>query len=275
MTSFGAWSYPQTCYKIADVGVSRVRAHWAEYLMRSPPSGAYMAFSFLFGAIGESDSSQRFLFGFGFSLSLMFIVLTQCFLWTGDTLYIGTAWMTRRISFTELLRTWGIIYTGNVIGSIGAAFLCGPCTGIVLPGNRYANAVVQIALNKVTIKPIYMFVRAIVGNWIICVANFLGVMNKSVHGKVLGICLGITMFATIGYDHAVANWTIMTMAKLLQKSAFSWYLYFESVVITTVGNMIGGTMFMALPTALMIYLDTFYYNKHMLAHPAGNERAKK
>jgi formate/nitrite transporter FocA (FNT family) len=220
MTSFAAFSYTQTCYKIADVGVSRVRAHWSEYLVRAPPSGVYMVFSFLLGAIGQSDSSQRILFGFGFSLGLMFIVLTKCFLWTGDVMYLSVAWMVRRITTGELLRTWAIVYTGNVIGAIGGAHFCGPCTGVVLPGSRYGNAVIETALSKVTVKPLHMFMRGFVGNWVICMANFLGVMNKSFTGKVLGIALGITFFGTIGYDHAVANWNILMMAKVIQPSLF-------------------------------------------------------
>jgi formate/nitrite transporter len=274
MTTFGAWTYTQSCYKLADVGVSRVRAHWSEYLVRTPPSGIFMVFSFLFGAIGQSDSSQRFLFGFGFSLGLMFIVLTQCFLWTGDVMYISVAWMTRRITLVELLRTWAIVYTGNVVGSIGGAYLCGPCTGIVLPGSRYANAVIQTALNKVTIKPMYMLTRGLVGNWLICIANHLAVMNKTFTGKVLAIALGITCFGTIGYDHAVANWNILTMAKVIQPSAFSWTMYFECCILTTLGNLLGGVLLMAFPATLTIYLDKFYYNKPKPAAPPAPPKAE-
>jgi formate/nitrite transporter FocA (FNT family) len=50
-----------------------------------------MVFSFLFGAIAQSDSSQRILFGLGFSLGLMFVVLTGSFLWTGDAMYVSVA----------------------------------------------------------------------------------------------------------------------------------------------------------------------------------------
>jgi hypothetical protein len=144
---------------------------------------------------------------------------------------------------------------------LGASYLIGPAAGIVEPGTRYAQAVVQIALNKASLEPLYMFVRGVVGNWLICMSNFYAVMNKSFQGKCLGIGLGITMFGTIGYDHAVANWGIMTMAKIVDPTAFSWTLWFYVVVLTTIGNMVGGVIFMGFPAALTIYLDKIYYNK--------------
>jgi formate/nitrite transporter FocA (FNT family) len=91
MTSFGAWSYVETCYKIVDIGISRTTVHWSEYMARAPPSGVYLQFAFLFGCIGHSDSNQRIYFGFGFSIGLIIVVMTNCFLWTGDVMYLGSA----------------------------------------------------------------------------------------------------------------------------------------------------------------------------------------
>jgi hypothetical protein len=116
-----------------------------------------------------------------------------------------------------------------------------------------------------------MLMRGIAGNWMICLANFFGVMNKSFGGKVLGIGLGITLFGTIGYDHAVVNWNILTMAKVIQPSAFSWTLYFECCILTTIGNMIGVVFLMGFPAALTVYLDKFYYNKPQPPPPAKTE----
>jgi formate/nitrite transporter FocA (FNT family) len=261
MTTVGDWTYLETCYKVIEIGVTHATAHWSEYLVRSPPPGVYMVFGFIFAAIGQSDSSQRILFGFGYTIGTIFNIFTSCFLWTVEAMYVTVAWLTHHIRFVDMIRTWAIVYTGNTIGAIGGAFLCGPCTGIILPGTRYANAVIQSALNKVTTKPIYMFMRAFVGNWVICITNFMITMNKTYSGKVLAIVFGVTAFATIGYDQALSNWNMLTMAKIVQPSAFSWTLYFECCILSTLGNLLGGVVFMALPVSLAIYLDKFHSKK--------------
>jgi formate/nitrite transporter len=261
MTSFGAWSYVQSCYKMCDTGLSRTTAHWSEYLVRAPPSGVFLSFAFLLGCVGQSDSSQRVMYGAGFSLGLLFVVLTNSFLWTADVMYISIAWLAGEIKLGGMLRPWLFVYIGNAIGALGSAYLVGPGTGVVEPGTRYADMVVQVALNKASLEPIHMFVRGLVGNWLVCLADLFAVMNKSFSGKFLGIFLANMMFATIGYDHGVADWGVLTMAKMIEPTAFGWDRWALVVVLTTVGNIVGGVVFMGFPAALTIYLDKIYYNR--------------
>jgi hypothetical protein len=90
-------------------------------------------------------------------------------------------------------------------------------------------------------------------------ANFLGLMNKTFPGKILGITLGITVMGTIGYDHAVANWNILTLAKLIDPDSVSWTGYIVCVLLSTFGNAVGGFCFMSCPAALTIYLEKTHY----------------
>jgi hypothetical protein len=119
--------------------------------------------------------------------------------------------------------------------------------------------VIEIAVTKAETQPLYMMMRGICGNWMICMANFLALMNKSFSGKILGIGLGIMTFGAIGYDHAVANWNILTMGKLLHPDRISWNGFIMCVILTTIGNMIGGFCFVSCPAALTIYLERTHY----------------
>jgi formate/nitrite transporter len=233
-----------------------------------------MVFSFLFGAIAQTDSGQRMLFGFGFSLGLMFIVTNNCFLWTGDVGSIGCAWLTKRVTLKAMLRTWLVVYCFNVVGSVGGAFLCGYSTGVTARGTVYGERVIQIAVTKAETQPLYMIMRGICGNWMICMANFLGVMNKSFQGKILGIGLGIMTFGAIGYDHAVANWNILTMGKLLHPERISWSGCIQCVILTTIGNMIGGFCFVSCPAALTIYLERTHYKDGIPQPRKGDDDAE-
>jgi hypothetical protein len=118
-----------------------------------------------------------------------------------------------------------------------------------------------------------MIMRAICGNWMICMANFFAIMNKSFPGKVLGIGLGIMTFGAIGYDHAVANWNILTFGKLLHPERISWKGFILCVTLGTIGNMIGGFVFVSCPTALTIYLARTHY-KDGIPQPRQKEDEK-
>jgi hypothetical protein len=158
-----------------------------------------------------------------------------------------------------MLRTWLIIYIFNTIGMMGAAYLVGPACEVVELGTRYGDAVVQTALNKASLEPLTLFVRGTIGNWVMGTANMFAVMNKSFQGKCLGIVLILTMFGTIGYDHGMANWGLMTMAKIIDPAAYTWTQYIYVIAFTTIGNLVGGMFFMAFPVSLTVYLDQTYY----------------
>jgi len=59
----------------------------------------------------------RLLGGVAFSLGLILVVVAGAELFTGNDL-VATAWASRLVSLRELLRSWGIVHAGNLVGAL-------------------------------------------------------------------------------------------------------------------------------------------------------------
>ena len=57
-----------------------------------------------------------------FSLGLVLVVVAGAELFTGNNLIV-MAWADRRIPLGRLLRNWGIVYLGNLVGALATALL--------------------------------------------------------------------------------------------------------------------------------------------------------
>jgi formate/nitrite transporter FocA (FNT family) len=60
--------------------------------------------------------------GLAFSLGLILVVVGGAELFTGNNL-IAMAWAAGRIGTGRLLRNWGLVYLGNLIGALGTVAL--------------------------------------------------------------------------------------------------------------------------------------------------------
>ena len=82
------------------------------------------------GAVASSTAAHgmpeagiaRLVTGAVFPIGLIMIVLLGAELFTGNALMV-TAAISRDITWGRLLRNWGIVYVGNLIGAVGLAAL--------------------------------------------------------------------------------------------------------------------------------------------------------
>jgi formate/nitrite transporter FocA (FNT family) len=64
----------------------------------------------------------RVLGGLVFSLGLILVVVAGAELFTGNNLLV-MAWADRKITTTEMLRNWMLVYPANAVGAIGLAIV--------------------------------------------------------------------------------------------------------------------------------------------------------
>ncbi len=92
-------------------------------------AGAFIALGAIFATTVAAGLSgvvpygiARLLIGLVFSLGLILVVVGGAELFTGNNLIV-MAWAGGKVSTMALLRNWGIVYLGNLIGSLGTALM--------------------------------------------------------------------------------------------------------------------------------------------------------
>lgn len=121
-------------------------------------------------------------------------------LFTGNTCFLTAAVAEKKATFKELLKNWTLSYTGNVIGSLfmAALFFLGGTLGD-------APAAANIAMMKCSLSWRTAFVRAVLGNWIVCMSILMATGSSSLASKMVAIFFPISAFVMLGLEHSIAN----------------------------------------------------------------------
>ena len=125
--SVDAYSPREMARRVRESGVTKARADSLTLFVLAILAGAFISFGAIFYTVTVTSSAlgfgvTRMLGGVAFSLGLILVVIGGAELFTGNNL-IAMAWASRLVTLREVLRNWGIVYAGNVVGSLATVML--------------------------------------------------------------------------------------------------------------------------------------------------------
>lgn len=210
------------------------------------------------GAVGSIITSStlaktdlglgKFMAGAVFPVGLMLVILLGFELFTSNCMMV-VAVINKNISIRQLLKNWLVVYSFNFVGCAFIAFIT------ILTHNFSDDAMLylsKLATYKVNAPAHYLFLKGILCNVLVCGAVLMAYSAKDVVGKIFGAWFPIMLFTVLGYDHCVAN-MLYFMAAKLGGVAISFSDIAYNLFYVTLGNIIGGTLFMSIPMYLAHY----------------------
>lgn len=226
------------------------------YFMSSCMAGLYIALgSALMGVVGGyftagGSYATKLITGLIFSVGLCFVVMAGAELFTGNNFVMACAALKKEMSWGKVCKVWAVCFLGNLVGSLAVAVLF-TLTGIPA-GAEVGTFLANAAAAKMAGTPVQLFTKAILCNICVCVAVWCSIKMKTESGKVaLNIC-GVMTFVACGFEHSVANMTFFAVALMNPNGAavsIGGALY--NMVVVTLGNIVGGVCFVALPYYLI------------------------
>jgi formate/nitrite transporter FocA (FNT family) len=111
------------------------------------------------------------------------------------------------------------------------------------------DTMVQIARNKVELDPVSAMARGILCNALVCLAVWLCMGARSVADKILAILFPISAFVACWFEHSVANMYFLPLGIALAAGTaapISLSGAAGNLALVTIGNILGGTVFVAL-----------------------------
>lgn len=247
---FQAYAPPQIARLVAEIGVQKAALGVLETGTLALLAGAFIAFGAMFYTVAVTGSAlgfgpTRFLGGMAFSLGLVLVVVAGAELFTGNNLIV-MAWAERRIGTARLLRNWGLVYTGNLVGALGSALFVW-LSGVYGLGDGAVGATAAaIAQAKVALDPVEAFFRGLMCNALVCLAVWLCIAAHDVSGKILAVLFPITAFVALGFEHSIANMYFVPVAWLHGAEGVTLAGFVGNLVPVTLGNIVGGSGFVAL-----------------------------
>lgn len=227
-------------------------------------AGAFIALGAMFMTIVMTGAGElpwgmaRLAGGLVFSLGLILVIVGGAELFTGDSLMI-VACASRRITPTALMRAWGLVYLGNILGAVGTAALVYLAGQHGFAGGGVAKAALGIASAKAALPTAQLFFLAVLCNVLVCLAVWMSFGAHSTADKVLVIVPPVAAFVAAGLEHSIANLYFLPYALAIKAWAGpelwaaigqtpSSYIgltpgaALHNIAVATIGNLIGGSL---------------------------------
>ena len=168
-------------------------------------------------------------------------------LFTGNNFVMASASMQKAVTWGQTVKLWIVCYIGNLVGSVIASALftmTGICSSNEAVGEFFANA----AAGKMAGTPANLFAKAILCNILVCIAIWCGTKMKSEGAKMFMNFCCVGTFVTCGFEHSIANMTFLSIGLMNPMGkAITMGGFFYNLGIVTLGNMVGGILFVAVP----------------------------
>jgi len=198
-----------------------------------------LAISGNMGAASQVYGLQKFVFAALFPVNLLLVLQSGGQLFTGNTATVSMALCEGKVSLLRLMRSWLLSFVGNVIGC-GLIALITWYTGLLSGGT--ATLAVKTVVAKCSLPFGPTLVKAIMCNWLVCMAVFLATSASDLTGKMVGIWFPISMFVAIGFEHSVANMFLLPAGVLAGGPITIAETWVKNMIPVSIGNAIAGAV---------------------------------
>lgn len=201
-----------------------------------------------------TGSAGRLVNGCVFPAGLTLVLLAGSELFTGNCLILIPV-LEGEVRVSAMLRSWVIVYLGNLAGSVFVAWAVAASHQLSLYDGALAGAAINTAVAKVSMSFPDAFLKGVFCNLLVCLAVWLSFAAKDAAGKVIALFYPILLFVVCGFEHSVANMfycpvglfamgnpDYLAMATA-DTSVLTWGNFFlKNLVPVTLGNIVGGAV---------------------------------
>ena len=220
----------------------------ARYLVLAMLAGAYVGLGIvLIFAIGAPLAAAQSPFlkvvmGASFGVALTLVMFAGSELFTGNALVLAVGALDGGSSWRQLVSVWSWSYLGNLIGSVAVAWLVAQSGA--LGGDPQRGFIESVSATKMGLAFWPALARGILANWLVCLAVWCSLRTTNEVTKLVVIFWCLFAFIGAGFEHSVANMTLLAIALFQQHGeAVTWTGYVMNLVPVTIGNVIGGALF--------------------------------
>jgi formate/nitrite transporter len=222
-----------------------------DMLIRGILAGAFLGYATSLVFIVSSQGLPPIVGAILFPVGFVMLVLLGLELVTGNFALLPMGVLAGTVRFTKLLRNWGWVYLGNLIGSLLYAALFYLAITNWRTGNGGAVAdLLRQAAQKKTLAYMALgpsgwataLVKAVLCNWMVTIGAMLALVSRSTVGKIAAMWLPIMTFFALGFEHSVVNMYLIPSAMMLGAPISVGQLLFWNLLPVTLGNIVAGTV---------------------------------
>ncbi|WP_275887472.1 formate/nitrite transporter family protein [Sphingomonas carotinifaciens] len=228
-----------------DALADKAELPWARMMVLAMLAGMFIGFGSIAFLIVQANAypmtgPAQLLSGAAFSVGLILVMLTGAELFTGNTMFTLPAAM-HRLTGRRLFAAWIVAWAGNLIGSVALAALFTAAGGLEGLEGHVGEAAARVAQDKLDKAPATIFASGVLANILVCLAVWMAMSAGSIPAKILAIIGPVTIFVAAGFEHSVANMSLIPMGLMAGTSGGAVSIG-SNLVVSTIGNIVGGSL---------------------------------
>jgi formate/nitrite transporter FocA (FNT family) len=264
---FELFTVGQMTTRVADIAVEKAAHPWS-FLVRSLVGGAMVSFGVLLSLVVSTGvptpGIASLLMGLAFGMSFALILVSGMSLITADMAAGAIAILQRRMTALGYLRLLVIGLVGNCVGALVFVAVCAAAGGPYL--GAFAQRAATVAAAKTSQPVLTAILLAVVCTWFLQTSMCLFFKARTDVARMGFAFYGPFAFVIGATQHVIANIGFLGLPLLLTAfhpdaphTLLTWgwgaHGLLSNITITTVGNLVGGTVFVALPFHLVAKLQ--------------------
>lgn len=243
----GTQMYSELIDKISAAAVAKsemVKNSIGRYTVLSILAGMYVGLAiiliFTIGGIIGDDPYKRILMGVSFGAALSMVIMAGSELYTGNNLIMTIGALDQKVRWMDLLKVFAISYVGNLLGSFLVA-------GLFVSSGLNQGPVIEF-IHKITAAKMQMpfvdlFFKGVLCNILVCIAVLCSIKLKEETAKLIMIFWCLFIFITSGYEHSIANMTLLSISLFSpHPEVITWAGFWHNLIPVTLGNTVGGAI---------------------------------
>jgi formate transporter len=228
-----------------------------DMLIRGILAGAFLGYATSLVFMVLSQGLPPIVGAILFPVGFVILVLLGLELVTGNFALLPAGVMARTVTLSKLLRNWGWVYFGNLIGSLlyAALFYIAITNWRTGNGGAIAELIKQAALKKTVAYAALgangwgaALVKAILCNWMVTIGAVLALASRSTLGKIAAMWLPIMTFFALGFEHSVVNMFVIPSGMILGAPISLSQFLIWNLLPVTIGNLVAGAFSQAQPS---------------------------
>ncbi|MDJ0322246.1 formate/nitrite transporter family protein [Cryobacterium sp. PH31-AA6] len=252
-------SYVKPDQLIDDIihsGVLKTRLTIKQMFLRGALSGAILGAATAVSLTAAAQTGLPIVGAVLFPVGFAIILLLNLELVTGSFALIPLAILEGRTTLKKGLTNFGVVIGAHLFGAVLFALLY--VISITYMGTQTTDPVIDAIINLADHKVLpyeaagpagilVAFIKGMLANWMVALGTMMFYVSKSTSGKVLAMWLPVTIFFSLGFEHAIVNMFAIPAGMMLGApiSIGQWLVWNQVPVL--VGNLLGAILFTALP----------------------------
>jgi nitrite transporter NirC len=234
-----------TYAKLAETKAAALRRAPLGFFVGAVLAGTYIGIAMILAlstGSGLPAGVRPLVMGATFGIGLILTVFAGAELFTGYVMYLGFGLARRTVSITDAILLIAVVWIGNLVGGVilSALFAAGGGGAVFSNADSMFHA---YAAHKVEASTLALLARAILCNWLVCLAIWSAARMQGDAAKCIAMAWILLAFVAAGFEHSVANMTGLTLGLLVDHPSITLAGMARNLVIVSIGNAIGGLVF--------------------------------